>query len=267
MSRYHRALGILLCISLSRISSAAAAAAAKPVLLYHRGGQSTGTDNPASVPSNSTASKMSSSKGRRWRFAAYCTGHGLGHKTRVVELCRALLARGHEVIVCSLPPNSIFTQELGSSIRIREVERPLDVGGVQLDALRCVGRRTCPAARLIVLMHHMGTWAVDPHVTWKHDGCVSAVPAYSVDVDATLERYYEDVHCRREELISSEAQWIESAGVDCVLVDSPAVACAAAKRASRYCVPRNLSPTGLWGMESCTRASPRCCLLTPSGRP
>jgi L-arabinokinase len=69
------------------------------------------------------------------RFAYYVTGHGFGHATRVVEVCRALLRRGHEVVVCTSAPAFIFTSEL-PGVQVRRMERPLDVGGVQLDALR-----------------------------------------------------------------------------------------------------------------------------------
>ena len=40
------------------------------------------------------------------------TGHGYGHATRVVEVCRQALALGHEVIVCTCAPPFIFTREL-----------------------------------------------------------------------------------------------------------------------------------------------------------
>jgi hypothetical protein len=55
-----------------------------------------------------------------------------------------------------------------------------------------------------------------------------------VDVEGTLCRYYETVHLRREELLEAEVAFLREAGVDMVLVDSPALPCAAAKRASRY---------------------------------
>lgn len=77
-------------------------------------------------PSNATKAK---------RFAYYVTGHGFGHATRVVEVCRSLLHKGHSVIVCTSAPAFIFTSEL-PGVQVRHIERPLDVGGVQLDALR-----------------------------------------------------------------------------------------------------------------------------------
>jgi len=40
------------------------------------------------------------------------TGHGYGHATRVVEVCRQALAMGHDVIVCTCAPAFIFTREL-----------------------------------------------------------------------------------------------------------------------------------------------------------
>jgi L-arabinokinase len=71
---------------------------------------------------------------KKRQLAYYVTGHGYGHATRVVEVCRALLDRGHHVIVCTCASPQIFLRDL-PDLEIREIE-PLDVGGVQRDALR-----------------------------------------------------------------------------------------------------------------------------------
>lgn len=54
--------------------------------------------------------KMAVSEKRHYNFAYYVTGHGYGHATRVVEVCRSLLASGHQVTVCTCAPPYIFTR-------------------------------------------------------------------------------------------------------------------------------------------------------------
>lgn len=62
----------------------------------------------------------------------YVTGHGYGHATRVIEICRYLLLLGHRVIISTTVPAFIFTREL-KNIEIRKVE--LDRGVVQANPL------------------------------------------------------------------------------------------------------------------------------------
>eukprot|EP00884_Botryococcus_braunii_P005960 jgi/Botrbrau1/15365/Bobra.0304s0006.1 len=67
------------------------------------------------------------------RIAYYCTGHGLGHVTRTIEIVRHLLEDGHSVTVVTGAPPSVFRKALPSEhLDIRE--SVLDVGAKQLDA-------------------------------------------------------------------------------------------------------------------------------------
>eukprot|EP00937_MAST-01D_sp_MAST-1D-sp2_P000043 g43.t1 len=69
-------------------------------------------------------------------IAYYVTGHGFGHATRVVEVCRHLIARGHTVHVVTAAPEFVFTRELGGGpgeLHLRNVV--LDVGAKQHDAI------------------------------------------------------------------------------------------------------------------------------------
>eukprot|EP00873_Tetraselmis_striata_P044860 jgi/Tetstr1/465124/TSEL_009847.t1 len=66
--------------------------------------------------------------------AYYLTGHGLGHATRGVEVCRALVAAGHSVVVVSGAPSGVFVRGVASpALSFRRAV--LDVGAVQSDAL------------------------------------------------------------------------------------------------------------------------------------
>ena len=74
--------------------------------------------------------------------AYYCTGHGLGHATRVIEVARELIRAAEvvQVVVCSSLPDALFIQEFAKDMqlgrfRYRKIE-PLDCGGIQRDAFR-----------------------------------------------------------------------------------------------------------------------------------
>jgi predicted glycosyltransferase len=45
-------------------------------------------------------------------IAYYCTGHGLGHATRSIEVCKHLVERGHTVTVITGAPARVFLQEV-----------------------------------------------------------------------------------------------------------------------------------------------------------
>jgi L-arabinokinase len=66
-------------------------------------------------------------------IAYYVTGHGLGHATRVVEVCRQLVASGHNVSVVTAAPAGVFTREiLSQQLSVRRAV--LDCGSKQQDA-------------------------------------------------------------------------------------------------------------------------------------
>lgn len=45
-------------------------------------------------------------------IAYYCTGHGLGHATRAIEVCKHLVSRGHTVTVVTGAPARVFLQQV-----------------------------------------------------------------------------------------------------------------------------------------------------------
>jgi UDP:flavonoid glycosyltransferase YjiC (YdhE family) len=49
-------------------------------------------------------------------IAYYCTGHGLGHATRSIEVCKHLVGRGHTVTVITGAPARVFLQEVRSHL-------------------------------------------------------------------------------------------------------------------------------------------------------
>ena len=65
-------------------------------------------------------------------IAYYCTGHGLGHATRAIEVCKHLVERGHTVTVVTGAPARVFFQELPPA-RFVLRKAVLDSGSKQLD--------------------------------------------------------------------------------------------------------------------------------------
>lgn len=69
----------------------------------------------------------------RLNIAYYVTGHGLGHATRVVEICKHLVSAGHNVHIVTAAQATVFTREIASQQLI--VRRAvLDCGSKQQDA-------------------------------------------------------------------------------------------------------------------------------------
>jgi hypothetical protein len=65
-------------------------------------------------------------------IAYYATGHGLGHATRAVEVCKRLVARGHSVTVVTGAPARVFLREVPSAhFTLRRAV--LDCGALQRD--------------------------------------------------------------------------------------------------------------------------------------
>ncbi|KIY94277.1 hypothetical protein MNEG_13684 [Monoraphidium neglectum] len=65
-------------------------------------------------------------------IAYYCTGHGLGHATRAIEVCKHLVARGHSVTVVTGAPARVFLQQVPAA-RFTLRKAVLDCGSKQLD--------------------------------------------------------------------------------------------------------------------------------------
>ena len=89
--------------------------------------------------------------------AYYCTGHGLGHATRAIEICKHLVARGHSVYMVSGAPARFFLQQLISP-RFMVRKAVLDSGSKQLDPFTVDMKgsledyhRTCVAHRSTLL--------------------------------------------------------------------------------------------------------------------
>ena len=62
----------------------------------------------------------------------YCTGHGLGHATRTVEVIKELLSLEgfREIVLVSSLPTEVFACLEGEGLRYRQLEQPLDCGGI-----------------------------------------------------------------------------------------------------------------------------------------
>ncbi|KAL3147999.1 hypothetical protein ABBQ38_014294 [Trebouxia sp. C0009 RCD-2024] len=67
------------------------------------------------------------------KVAYYVTGHGLGHATRVVEVCKHLVAAGHNVSVVTAAAATVFTREIPSQL-LAVRHAVLDCGSKQQDA-------------------------------------------------------------------------------------------------------------------------------------
>lgn len=65
-------------------------------------------------------------------IAYYCTGHGLGHATRSIEVCKHLVERGHTVTVITGAPARVFLQEIPTA-RCVVRKAVLDAGSKQID--------------------------------------------------------------------------------------------------------------------------------------
>jgi predicted glycosyltransferase len=55
-------------------------------------------------------------------IAYYCTGHGLGHATRSIEVCKHLLGRGHTVTVVTGAPARVFLQEVRGAAALQHLQ-------------------------------------------------------------------------------------------------------------------------------------------------
>ena len=126
------------------------------------------------------------------RIAYYCTSHGLGHATRVIEVCKALCAiEGHVTVVTCISAQvfrddakleEFYQKQL---FEVRNLEKPLDCGAIQSDAL-------------------------------------------TVEPLETLDRYYNIAVTNRKQLLDTEVAWMKEARIQVVVSDVVPLACAAA---------------------------------------
>jgi len=148
---------------------------------------------------------------RQLTIAYYVTGHGYGHATRVVEVCRHLIARGHLVHVVTAAPERIFRRELDADA--------LAANGV----VRSAPGGALAAVRAVVL--DVGAR--------QHD-------ALSVDRKGSLEAYARHSVVPRHAQLATEVGWLRSAGpggapADLVVSDIVPLACTAAREAGVPC--------------------------------
>lgn len=82
----------------------------------------------------------------------YCTGHGLGHATRAIEVCKHLVQRGHSVTVVTGAPAKVFLQQVPTT-RFVFRKAVLDSGSKQLDPFTVGARRSsCSTTETLVMM-------------------------------------------------------------------------------------------------------------------
>ena len=148
-------------------------------------------------------------------FVYYCTGHGLGHATRVIEICKQLALQGHTLTVCTGAPASAFLREVPtSSCAIRK--QILDSGSRQKDAFS-VDMRGGRAFQAKTVQAHILVLA-------------SLCPAGS------LEDHQKTCVLQRSALLATEQAWLQAVKPDLVVSDIVPLACAAAAAAGIPCI-------------------------------
>ncbi|KAK9803166.1 hypothetical protein WJX72_006956 [[Myrmecia] bisecta] len=96
-------------------------------------------------------------------IAYYCTGHGLGHATRAIEVCKYLIQGGHSVVVVTGAPASAFLRELPSKqFTIRKAV--LDCGAKQKDAFSVDMKGSLEEYHRTSVMHR--DTLLDTEVAW-----------------------------------------------------------------------------------------------------
>lgn len=118
-------------------TDAAADAMARATLLSDGGGDppapaATTAAAPAPAPATTPRERLPSLTLEPLCIAYYCTGHGLGHATRAIEVCKHLVARGHSVTVVTGAPARVFLQQVPAA-RFTLRRAVLDCGSKQLD--------------------------------------------------------------------------------------------------------------------------------------
>lgn len=105
-------------------------------------------------------------------IAYYCTGHGLGHVTRTVEVCKQLVERGHSVTLMTAAQSTFFGTQLDS--RLFHVRKAvLDCGSQQVDAFTVDGRASLEQydAACVGLRSHL----IHTEVDWLQENHIDIV--------------------------------------------------------------------------------------------
>lgn len=156
----------------------------------------------------------------------YCTGHGLGHATRVIEICKKLALSNHTLTICTGAPASAFLREVPAKLcTIRK--QVLDSGSRQKDAFSVDmrGERercwiSCAVQRTFL--------ALLPRL---------ASPLNRVAHPAgSLEDHQKTCVVHRSTLLETESAWLQAVKADLVVSDIVPLACAAAAQARIPCV-------------------------------
>jgi hypothetical protein len=177
-------------------------------------------------------------------IAYYCTGHGLGHATRAIEVCKHLVERGHTVTVVTGAPARVFLQQVPAArFTLRKVRRgwgggagrgaPVAVVGVARAGPRRRGR-SGRAGRGVLAgaggpRHHAAAAraararcprpqrtaaardAAAPLLSRARapqavlDCGSKQLDPFTVDTKGSLEEYYNTAVLHREELLAAEA--------------------------------------------------------------
>ena len=143
-------------------------------------------------------------------IAYYCTGHGLGHATRAIEVCKHLVARGPSVIVVTGAPARVFLTQVPSG-RFVLRKAVLDCGSLQTDPFTVDTRGSLEEYHRTCVVHRRQL--LDSEVAWLKANaidlvvsdvvpiaCAAAaaahVPAVAVSNFSWGELLFDDVCCR-----------------------------------------------------------------------
>eukprot|EP00775_Hariotina_reticulata_P002038 gene2038-2360_t len=105
-------------------------------------------------------------------IAYYCTGHGLGHATRSIEVCKNLVDRGHTVTVVTGAPARVFLREVPSA-RFVLRKAVLDAGSKQLDPFTVDVRGSLEDYYNTVVLHR--TAMLEGEVQWLQSNHIDLV--------------------------------------------------------------------------------------------
>ena len=122
----------------------------------------------------------------------YITGHGLGHATRSLGVIKSLLKRKYSVYIVSALEPSFF---------IQNITEEYNTEGNFVCEKRC-----------------LDTGAIQSD-------------ALTIDVKSSLEKYYNTIYTKRDELIAFEVDYLSRNSVNLVLSDATPLAFAAAAKA------------------------------------
>jgi len=144
------------------------------------------------------ASSNNSTGSNRINVAYYVTGHGLGHATRSLELIRCLLNTNEfNIHTVSYVKEEFFVENLESS-------------GISIvDSITNDRRFT--------------------HNFRSLDTGAKQLDVFRVDPLASLENYYQYTHCKRQDLVGFEVNWLQQNKIRLVLVDGTPLGCAVGK--------------------------------------